>query len=125
MTELERQNILTYVESYRNALPEQYKAYWHNWLSDRDTVAKKLNLTQEQILYVTKRQMTDLVLVVLKDMSGFNKMGADAFAKTNGTTKVLSKMRELVEISKEIGNLIPKTLKRFDAEMEKLHKKSR
>ena len=125
MTELERQNMITYVENYRNALPEAYKAYWYNWLSDRDTIAKKLNLTQDQILYITKKHMTDLVLAVLKERTGFNQMGADKFAKTKGTTKALKKMNDLVEISNEIGKIVPKTLKKFYAELEKLNKKSR
>ena len=125
MTELERNNLLTYVENYRKALPEYAQKHWEDWCKKRNIVASKLNLNNDQILYLTKRQMVDLVVVVLKERSGFNRVGATKFSKTKGTTKIIKKMTELIDVRSSIERAMPVTVKRFDTEIDKLNKKSR
>lgn len=125
MTELERKNIMTYVENYRNALPEGLQTYWSNWIKNRDIIVNKLKLTEDQKLLLTKRSMAELVLAYIKQASGFNTIGPTKFKTTKGTTNVINKMASLVDEQVKIEKMIPKTVKRFDEEMEKLNKKSR
>lgn len=125
MTDLERKQMVIYIENYRKALPAFLQTHWNNWIKTRDVVSKKLNLTQDQLLYITKRHIIGLVVGTLREGSGFNKLGPTKFAKIKGNTKLLIKMNELVTTRQSIEKIIPNTIKRFDAEMDKQNKKSR
>lgn len=125
MTELERQQMKTIIDTYKPKLPAAFLKEWEAWCRDRDIVAKKLRLTEDQKLYLSARYILILAIEVVKNGSGYYKLGPTKFAAKKGSSKIAAAVHSLQLKVNEIRSRIPTITKLFESEMDKLNKKSR
>ena len=101
MKRSEEKEIMKFVKNGYDMLSPRYKEIWTEWLEKRDAVAKRLELTEDEVLWVTKREMARMIANDIRVKLGLNESTKQQVHDTKGNTDELKFASSMAEIFKE------------------------
>lgn len=120
MNFFEKRQIQKYIDKWVGTLDSETKGKWNEWLKKRDIIAKELGLNEEQILNVTKLQITSVVLYTRKKKINLTEATREQIVTTKGTTKELELLAGLANTEKEYEAKCSEFLAKFDKRYDQL-----
>lgn len=114
MTLNERNDMQRFINGWVANLSADYKKAWNAWLPKRDLVAKQMKLTQDQILWVTKREIAKYVNFDYRRRINMDGKSKQEIVSTKGTTKSLEIIANMVNIHKEASIKCAGFINEFD-----------
>ena len=116
----EIEKMKNYINYNSSKLDPVYKQQWDKWMVLRNTVAARLKLSEQKLLFITMKKLVDHILLELSNSVGMDKYTPESFAKTKGTTKLAKIFEPFIKLSDEYEKKAGRDLVRFDAEMQKV-----
>jgi hypothetical protein len=119
MTDREKNELLNNVEQYRKLMSAPYKQAYNDWLLKRNIVGPKMNLTYDQMLYLTIREAARYYVFDLKRRIGLTDYNVEEVARRNGTTKTLEACSKNAEVFKKYDSICSRYAAEFDRNIAK------